>query len=110
MGAPEPEQIYERTREEGERRLSRPPLELATTAIAAGVDIVFGIVALGAASALVSKRYGTELGHVFGSIAFGVAFVFIIVGRSELFTENFLVPLAGVRRERRTWFKLFELW
>lgn len=111
MGAPEPEQIYERTREEGERRLSRPALELATTAIAAGVDVVFGIVALGVASALVSKRFGTELGHLFGAIAFGVSFVFIVVGRSELFTENFLVPLAGIRKgDRGSWFKLVELW
>jgi formate-nitrite transporter family protein len=111
MGAPGPEDIYERTREEGERRLSRPPLELATTAIAAGVDVVFGILALGVASALVSKRYGADLGHLVGSIAFGVAFVFIVVGRSELFTENFLVPLAGIRKgERGSLFKLFELW
>lgn len=111
MGAPEPEEIFERTRREGERRLSRPTLELATTAIAAGVDIVFGIAALGTVSALVSKRYGTDLGHVFGAIAFGVSFVFIVVGRSELFTENFLVPLAGIRRgERASWFKLVELW
>jgi formate/nitrite transporter FocA (FNT family) len=111
VGAPEPEQIYERTRREGERRLSRPPVELATTALAAGIDIVFGIVALGTASALVSKRHGTELGHLVGSIAFGVSFVFIVVGRSELFTENFLVPLAGIRRGNRgSWLKLLELW
>jgi formate-nitrite transporter family protein len=111
VAAPEPDEIYERTREEGERRLSRPPLELITTAIAAGVDIVFGIVALGVVTALVSKRYGTELGHFFGSIAFGVSFVFIVVGRSELFTENFLVPLAGIKRgDRGSWFKLGELW
>lgn len=111
MGAPEPEEIYARTRAEGERRLSRPPLELASTALAAGVDIVFGIIALGVASAFVSKRFGTELGRLVGAAAFGVSFVFIVVGRSELFTENFLVPLAAVRRsERRSWFKLGELW
>ena len=111
MGAPEPEEIFERTRREGERRLNRPALELATTALAAGVDIVFGIVALGVTSALVSKRFGTELGHLVGSVAFGVAFVFIVVGRSELFTENFLVPLAGIRRgDRGSWRKLAELW
>jgi formate/nitrite transporter FocA (FNT family) len=33
------------------------------------------------------------------------------VGRSELFTENFLVPVAGLeRRSRASWLKLGELW
>ena len=109
--APEPEQIYERTREEGLRRLSRPPLEVAATAVAAGLDVVFGIAAFGFAEAAVEPRFGKELAHLAGAIAFGVAFVFIIVGRSELFTENFLVPLAGLDRgDRRSWVKLAELW
>ena len=110
-GAPEPEEIYERTRKEGQRRLSRPPLEVASTAVAAGVDVVFGIAALGFTEAAVEPHFGKELAHLAGAVAFGVAFVFIIVGRSELFTENFLVPLAGLEGgDRRSWFKLGELW
>jgi formate/nitrite transporter FocA (FNT family) len=103
VGAPEPEEIYERTRREGERRLSRPFLELVATAVAAGIDVAFGVVAFGTVAALA--------GRVAGAIGFGVAFVFIVVGRSELFTENFLVPLAGLDRgDRRSWTKLAELW
>ena len=80
--APEPAEIYERTRTEGRRRLSRPLLELAATALVGGFDI-----------------------------AFGLGFVFVVVGRSELFTENFLVPIAGLdRRNRGSWAKLAELW
>jgi formate/nitrite transporter FocA (FNT family) len=110
-GAPEPEEIYERTKAEGRRRLTRPPLEVVSTAIAAGVDVVFGIAALGFAEAAVEPRFGKELAHLTGALAFGVAFVFIIVGRSEQFSENFLVPLAGLDRgDRRSWFKLGELW
>ena len=108
---PEPEEIYARTREEGRRRLSRPLLELASTAFVAGIDVVFGIVALGTTHHYVAARFGDELGTLAGSLAFGIAFVFIVVGRSELFTENFLVPIAGLdRRSRRSWLKLAELW
>ncbi|MGI8422461.1 MAG: formate/nitrite transporter family protein [Gaiellaceae bacterium] len=109
-GAPEPEEIYKRTKEEGERRLARPTLELASTAIAAGLDVVLGITALGLVSALVGHRGGSELGHLAGSVAFGIGFVFIVVGRSELFTENFLVPIAGLDRQGSSWWKLAELW
>jgi formate/nitrite transporter FocA (FNT family) len=108
--APQPEEIYARTREEGQRRLSRPRLELAATAFVAGVDIVFGIVALGTASALLAETAGPKVGHLVGSVAFGLGFVFIVVGRSELFTENFLVPIAGLERRSGSWLKLAELW
>ena len=108
--APEPHEIYERTREEGRRRLSRPLLELAATAFVAGVDVVFGILALATTSSLVSHKGGTHLGHFVGSIAFGLGFVFIVVGRSELFTENFLVPITGLDRTKSSWLKLLELW
>jgi formate/nitrite transporter FocA (FNT family) len=111
VAAPDPDEIYARTQEEGRRRLSRPLLELCSTAFVAGADVVLGIIALGTASALVTPRFGPGLGHLAGSLAFGICFVFIVVGRSELFTENFLVPIAGLEGgDRRTYLKLGELW
>ncbi|HWG57309.1 MAG TPA: formate/nitrite transporter family protein [Gaiellaceae bacterium] len=108
---PEPDEIFERTRAEGARRLARGPLELTSTAFLAGVDVVFGIVALGTAHHFVASRFGEELGTLAGALAFGVAFIFIVVGRSELFTENFLVPIAGLdRRNRGSWGSLAQLW
>jgi formate-nitrite transporter family protein len=110
VGAPEPEQIYERTREEGARRLERPLLELVSTALAAGFDIAAGVALLACAVAALHPRFG-EAARVVGAVGFGVGFVFIVVGRGELFTENFLVPLAGLEgKERNAWWKLAELW
>jgi formate/nitrite transporter FocA (FNT family) len=108
---PQPEDIYRRTREEGARRLQRPVLEVVSTAIAAGVDIAAGIVALALVSSLLTPHFGREVGHLGGSIAFGVAFVFLVVGRGELFTENFLVPIAGLdHRSGASWWALARLW
>jgi formate/nitrite transporter FocA (FNT family) len=110
VAAPQPEQIYERTRQEGRRRLARPVLELAATALVGGFDVAFGVAVFGLAAAAVEPSGGARLGHLVGAVGFGVAFVFIVVGRSELFTENFLVPIAGLSRERGSWLKLGELW
>src|SRR5205814_10252337 len=101
VGAPQPEEIYERTKEEGERRLERPVLELVSTALAAGFDVVAGVVVLALLSAQLRHRFGIEAAHVFGAIGFGIGFVFIVVGRGELFTENFRVPIAGLGRRQR---------
>jgi formate/nitrite transporter FocA (FNT family) len=105
--AREPEQIYEETRKEGRRRLARPLLELAATALVGGFDVAFGVAAFALAKATVDGNAG----ELAGAIAFGIGFVFIVVGRSELFTENFLIPVAGLERERlASWLKLGELW
>ncbi|HKC77580.1 MAG TPA: formate/nitrite transporter family protein, partial [Gaiellaceae bacterium] len=108
---PQPEDIYRRTREEGERRLERPILEMVSTALAAGFDIVAGVVALGIVSAGLEARTGIRPAHLVGSLAFGIGFVFLVVGRGELFTENFLVPIAGLDHRRgSSWLGLAKLW
>lgn len=105
--APGPEQIYEETRKEGRRRLARPPLELATTALVGGFDVAVGVTAY----VLVRRDIDGPVGGLGAAIAFGVGFVFIVVGRSELFTENVLIPVAGLeRRSAASWLKLGELW
>ncbi|HEX3872561.1 MAG TPA: formate/nitrite transporter family protein, partial [Solirubrobacteraceae bacterium] len=62
------------------------------------------------ADAAVSPHLGTQAGHLAGALAFGIAFVFITIGRSELFTENFMVPVIGLRPGLATKLKLAELW
>ena len=108
--APGAHEMYARTREEGERRLNRSRLELTTTSLVAGFDIVFGVIAIATVTALVTPRLGPSMAHFVGSLFFGIAFIFIIVGRSELFTENFLVPITALRSGKLTKLKLAQLW
>jgi formate/nitrite transporter FocA (FNT family) len=89
-----PEEIFERAVEEGDRRLDQSSLELVSTSLIAGFTIVFGIVALGIVETLVEPRFG-EVGQLAGALAFGVGLVFLVVGRTELFSENFADPVAA---------------
>jgi len=108
--APEPHEMFARTRDEGARRLSRSRLELVTTSLVGGFDIVFGVIAIATVTALLTPQLGPSAAHMFGSLFFGIAFIFIVVGRSELFTENFFVPITALRRGKFTFVKLLELW
>lgn len=108
--APDPHEMFARTRDEGRRRLNRSKLDLTTTSFVAGTDIVFGVLALATATALLTPRFGPSAAHFVGSLFFGIAFIFIVVGRSELFTENFFVPITALRRGKLSKVKLFELW
>ena len=110
--APQPKEIYQRAAEEGRRRLSMSSLELVSTGFIAGVTICFGIVALGVAEALVEPDLGAGPAALAGALAFAIGLVFLIVGRTELFTENLFDPVAAAVEEqgRRPWERLVWLW
>jgi hypothetical protein len=75
LAVPLPEVIFERTKEEGRRRLERPLLEVVATALAAGFDIVVGIVTLGLVAASLQHAMGKDAAHVVASLGFGVGLV-----------------------------------
>lgn len=112
MTEPAPTEIYSRAESEGERRLSMPPLEQVSTGFIAGVTIVFGIVALATSQSLTEHVMGAGPGKLIGALAFGIGLVFLIIGRSELFTENFFGPVAAAidRRQASAWVRLVRLW
>lgn len=109
--APRPSEIFDRAVDEGERRLDQPLLELVSTGFIAGFTIVFAMVALGVVHAAVEPRFG-EAARVAGALAFATGFVFLVVGRAELFTENFFDPAATAfdRREPGLVSRLLRLW
>ena len=109
--APTPSEIFHRAADEGERRLDQSLLELVSTAFIAGFTIVFGIVALGIAHAAVEPRLG-DVAKLAGALAFAPGLVFLVVGRAELFTENFFDPTATLveRRDLALTPRLLRLW
>jgi formate-nitrite transporter family protein len=110
MPGRDPDEIWSESVEEGERRLARRPLGLAATGVIGGIDVMLGIMAMTVVSGALAASLPEEIAHVGGSLFFGIAFVLILVGRSELFTENFLVPIAALLRRRGRAADLAVLW
>ena len=110
--APDPRDIYDRAKDEGDRRLRMTVLDQVATGFIAGVTIVFGIVALAVATSLVEPALGPEVAQLAGALAFAIGVVFLIVGRSELFSENFFDPVAAAIADdgRGVWLRLLRLW
>lgn len=109
--APDPPKIFSRAVEEGERRLDQSFIELISTGFIAGFTIIFGIVALGIVHALLAE-VPSGVATIAGALAFGIGVVFLIVGRAELFSENFFDPVATLveRPESGILLRLFRLW
>lgn len=110
--APNPEKIYDRAKEEGRRRLAMPLMEQVATGFIAGITVVFGIVALGIVESMIGSEFSDGVASFTGALAFGIGVVFLVVGRSELFSENFFDPVAAAIDEggASVWARLAELW
>ncbi len=105
-----PEEIWTESLDEGERRLGRRWSALMATGFAGGADVMLGIVAVSVASAGLSETLPEPTAHVLASLLFGLAFVFITLGRAELFTENFLIPVGAVFSGRSSALTLLRMW
>ena len=106
-----PAEIFERAAGEGRRRLDQSFLELTATAFIAGFTIVFGIIGQGVVEALARPSLG-EMAKLLGALAFGIGIVFLVIGRAELFSEDFFDPIAAAFEpgEQKLAVKIARLW
>ncbi len=100
---PELEETYERLLSEGHERLDRPLLPLISTGLLGGVDVAVGVLLY-----LVIKAETDN--SLLASMGFTVGFVALLLANSELFTENFLVPVISVAAKNGTLVQLIRLW
>ncbi|MDQ3679942.1 MAG: formate/nitrite transporter family protein [Actinomycetota bacterium] len=94
---------FDRTIADGEHRLSRSLPSLLATGAVGGIDVGVGVFAL----LLVENATHNEL---LAGLAFGIGFIALTLANSELFTENFLVPIATVTARRARPIAVLRLW
>jgi formate/nitrite transporter FocA (FNT family) len=96
-------EAFDRIVSQGAQRLHRTWREVLTTGLAGGLEVATGVVALLAV-------YSQTGSHLLAGIAFGIGFIALLLARSELFTEGFLVPVTAVVAGRAGIGQLAKLW
>ena len=97
------EKSFDRQVLEGTQRLSRPWREVLVTGFFGGTEVAVGVLAM----LIVVHETGSQL---LGGLAFSVGFIALLLGRTELFTEGFLIPVVTVVAKRATPRQLAKLW
>src|ERR1700734_2697070 len=100
---PEVEEAFDRLVSEGSDRLARPLVPLIATGFVGGIDVGIGVLAY-----LVVDHQTRQ--PLLAAAVFPVGFIALLLARSELFTENFLVPVTARVAGRGSWWRLLRLW
>jgi formate/nitrite transporter FocA (FNT family) len=100
---PEVEEALNRLVSEGSNRLDRPLVPLLATGFVGGIDVGVGVLAY----LVVYHETGQPM---LAAVAFPIGFIALLLVRSELFTENFLVPVTARIAGSGSWPQLVRLW
>ncbi len=96
-------QAFDRVVSQGSQRLHRTWREVLTTGLAGGIEVAVGVLALVAV-------YAATGSHLLAGLAFSIGLIALLLARSELFTEGFLLPVTAVVAGRASWAQLGKLW
>ena len=110
MPGRDPQDVWDESVGEGERRVDRTIPGLLATGFVGGIDVMLGITGMVVLGGALRAVMPEDTAHALASFVFGIGFVFILIGRSELFTENFLVPVSTVAHGSRPVSSLLRLW
>jgi formate/nitrite transporter FocA (FNT family) len=102
------EEIHENIVEAAEEELERPVFELSYSGFASGLSIGFSFLSV----ALLTSRFPAEWHAIAMGIGYPLGFVFVVLARHQLFTENTLEPVIPLleRRDLDSLKKVLRLW
>jgi formate/nitrite transporter FocA (FNT family) len=107
LDRPSAEDIYEQVATNARQELARTSLALALSGFGAGAFM--GLSALGTAIAL-ALLDNSDHARIISRMFYPLGFIVVIIGRSQLFTENTLYPVALVLAEKRQFWNTMRLW
>ncbi len=98
-------EIFERVLASAQEELERSFGLLFWSGLAAGLAIGLSLLARAALTAAAPMH-----SELIGDLIYPVGFIFVILGRYQLFTENTLTPMSLVLTRLASWRDLFRVW
>lgn len=99
------QQVVEATEE-----LERPAAGLLLSSLSGGLDLGFGPFLMAVALTLVHGAWSHQASQILLANAYAVGFIFVVVGRSTLFTERTMSAVLPVLAGTAGLVQLFRLW
>lgn len=107
LDRPSAEDIYQQVARNAQAELKRSSLSLAVSGFTGGTFMGFSALGVGLILAALGH---TPTTFVLSRMFYPLGFIVVIIGRSQLFTENTLYPVALVLAERKELWNTLRLW
>ncbi|MEO5912233.1 MAG: formate/nitrite transporter family protein [Pelobium sp.] len=88
----------------------RPRFSLLLSSFSAGLEVGFSLLLMATAYSMFAANNSENFTHVLISICYPLGFLFVVIGRSELFTEHTTLAIFPVLNGNETVKNLFILW
>lgn len=102
--------ILQHTEEAALTQLKRNSRGLSLSALTAGLDIGFSLLLMTIMFTAFESVFPAQIVHLIVSNMYPIGFVFVILGRSELFTEHTTLAILPVLQKLASIKKLLRLW
>lgn len=110
----EPQKSYHTILEQevasAEEELQRPATALLLSGLTAGLDLGFGPLTMVVLAATLGPAVSKPVLHVLMANAYAIGFIFVVLGRSALFTEHTTSAMLPVLTRRASMRQLLRLW
>ncbi len=104
---PSAEEIYQQVARNAKQELKRRSVSLAVSGFTGGTFMGLSVLGVG----IVMAMLGTgPRAFLLSRMLYPLGFIVVIIGRSQLFTENTLYPVALVLAERKQLWNTLRLW
>lgn len=106
----EPYEIMKEQIEAGLKEHRRSNLGLFLSSISAGLEVGFSILAIGIIYTLFNAEVSTGKLSLMMALVYPIGYIFVIIGRSELFTEHTVLATIPVLNREASLKSLLNLW
>ncbi len=107
LARPSAEEIYEQVASNAEQELARRSISLAVSGFTGGTFMGFSALGVGIILAVLGTG---PRAFLLSRMLYPLGFIVVIIGRSQLFTENTLYPVALVLAEKKELWNTVRLW
>ena len=107
LSRPSAEQIYRQVARNAKEELKRSSTSLAISGFTGGTFMGFSALGVGCVLGLLGN---TPASFILSRMLYPLGFIVVILGRSQLFTENTLYPVALVLAEKKQFWNTMRLW
>lgn len=88
----------------------RSNIKLFISSLSAGLEVGFSVLLMAALHSLFHSEVSASSLHVILALAYPLGFIFVVIGRSELFTEHTTLAVLPVFSGKSTFKSLMALW